>query len=353
MKIACTAIMFIAFGMLASCSTHTTETGKKDGATTQQADGSKLQGQIAAYTSRIQEGLDERQKGAALSHLPKAAELTPGTTFPSTQPASESTTQSATQAAASSTHADPSATSANASAQSAATAPAATRPASIQDLLPLLHERVQAQPQNLSLAMSLKLLDEALSPIPSAATPTTLPVTPMSQDERLMTDLATVLRTVPTQSTQNMATRSAPLIELAKLYASEGDLKIPIMTLASRVDSFGVYQPMEPRLPSGRRTPTLLYFEVSNFVNVKADNGFTTRLAYQDTLLTSDGMLVWRSNPEQTVDVCRNARHDFYMVKRITFPEALPVGQYVLKITVTDQASNKIATASMNVSVGQ
>lgn len=360
MKSASIALLLTASIMMASCATHVVEPPQKNSVTTQPAGGAPLQGQIAAYTARVQEGLDEREKGVAISNLPKAAELAPGAavtaTRPATQPAAPKATVTATAPAEKvEIHA-----AANAPAEVPATAPAVatTRPATIQELLPLLRERAAAQPQNLSLAMSLKLLEESIAPVPAPnapQVPATIPpyVVPNPQDDRILNDLASALRVIPAQSTQNIATRSAPLIELSKAYAAEGDLKIPVMALTTRVDSFGVYQPMEPRLPAGRRTPAVLYCEVSNFVSAKTDDGYVTKLAHQDTLLTSDGMLVWRSNPDQINDVCRNARNDFYMVKRINFPEALPVGNYVLKITVTDLASNKIATASINVSVGQ
>lgn len=344
---------------LAACSTHVVQPPQKNAVTTQPAGGPQLQGDIAAYTARVQEGLDEREKGVALSKLPKAAELNPATTFPATQPASQPATRAA-QAKTQPLEKEPAHAAANTPEHVATTAPAvaATRPATIQDLLPLLRARVESQPQNLQLAMSLKLLEESLSPMPApmpgaTATPGVAPAVPQTQDERILSDLSAVLRSVPSQSTQNIATRTAPLIDLARQYASEGDLKIPTLALATRVDSFGVYQPMAAHPPAGRRTPAVLYCEVSNFSSAKTDDGYTTKLAHQDTLLTSDGMLVWRSNPEQVTDVCRNERHDFYLVKRINFPEALPVGQYVLKLTVTDLASQKIATASMNVTVGQ
>lgn len=352
----------LAAATLSACGTRVIEPPKKDISATQPAGDSQLQGKIAAYTSRVQEGLDEREKGVALSQLPKARELTSTTTFPATAPASQpAARESSPQIKPQEKAPAPAVENKPAETPSAARPVAATRPATVQDLLPLLRERAAAQPQNLSLAMSLKLLEESIMPIPapnaSGAAPATQPfvpyMVPQPQDERLLNDLAAILRNTPAQSTQNMATRTAPLLDLAKTYAAEGDLKIPVLALTSRVDSFGVYQPMEGRLPAGRRTPAVLYCEVSNFLSTKSDDGYTTKLAHQDTLLTSDGMLVWRSNPEQIVDTCRNARQDFYLVKRINFPEALPVGSYVLKLTVTDQQSNKIASASINITVGQ
>ncbi len=307
---------------------HIGETKKEQSVTATTAP-SPLQEKIAAYTARVQAGLDDRVAGT----MPKAAPIVPDTQ-PATRPAHvEAATQPATMPSQASTR---------------PAEVAATRPASIQEILPLLRQRAAEQSQNLSLAMAIRLLEDSLSPVPLAP----IPGTPMTQDERIVADLTNALRAINSQPTDNMATRAAPIIELAKAYAAEGDLKIPVLALASRVDSYGVYLQINDKLPAGKRTAALLYCELRNFVSTKDDKGFTTRLTQQDTLLTSDGMLVWRSNPEQYVDVCRNARQDFYSVKRVTFPESLPAGRYTLKMVVTDQASNKIATASINIQIG-
>jgi hypothetical protein len=117
------------------------------------------------------------------------------------------------------------------------------------------------------------------------------------------------------------------------------------------VDSYGVYTPLAAKFPYGKRNMAIIYCEVANFGSLKSVEGestfYTTRLTQQDTLMTDDGLLVWRPNAEEIVDRSRNRRHDFYLVKRLTLPPTLAVGHYTLRMTVTDTQSNKIATASM------
>ena len=44
-------------------------------------------------------------------------------------------------------------------------------------------------------------------------------------------------------------------------------------------------------------------------------------------MVTDDNLLVWRPNPEEIEDRSRNQRHDFYLVKKLTIPETLAVGE--------------------------
>src|SRR5262249_53208988 len=96
----------------------------------------------------------------------------------------------------------------------------------------------------------------------------------------------------------------------------------------------------------------IIYCEVANFATKKSDDGlFTTRLAQQDSLITDDGLLVWRPNPEEVEDRSRNQRHDFYLVKKLTLPETLAIGKYTLRMSVTDKLSNKISMVSIPVEI--
>jgi hypothetical protein len=50
------------------------------------------------------------------------------------------------------------------------------------------------------------------------------------------------------------------------------------------------------------------------------------------------------------VDSCRNKRKDFFLPRLVRMP-AMPVGSYVLKVTMTDDASGKVAEASLSMEV--
>ena len=51
------------------------------------------------------------------------------------------------------------------------------------------------------------------------------------------------------------------------------------------------------------------------------------------------------------VDLSRNRRHDFYVYKKLTLPRTLGPGRYVLKVTIVDQQSQRVAENSMTVNL--
>ena len=109
---------------------------------------------------------------------------------------------------------------------------------------------------------------------------------------------------------------------------------------------------MEPKFASGQRHVVIIYCEVANFATRKTEEGlFQTHLAQQDTLITDDGLLVWRPNPEEIEDRSRNQRRDFYLVKKLTLPETLAIGKYTLRMAVTDKLSNKVAMSTIAIEI--
>jgi hypothetical protein len=149
-----------------------------------------------------------------------------------------------------------------------------------------------------------------------------------------------------------LADRAGPLIEAAKKWASTADLSLPKLVLASRVDSFGVYTKVEPKFEAGRRHSVIIYCEVANFASEKDKDGwYETRLAQQESLITEDGLLVWRPSAEEVEDRSLNQRKDFYMVKKLTLPETLAAGHYILRMSVTDRTSDKRAMVKLPVEI--
>ncbi len=149
-----------------------------------------------------------------------------------------------------------------------------------------------------------------------------------------------------------LADRAGPLIEAAKKWSSTADLALPKLVLASRVDSFGVYTAVEPKFEAGQRHSVIIYCEVANFASEKDKEGwYETRLAQQESLITEDGLLVWRPSAEEVEDRSLNQRKDFYMVKKLTIPETLAAGHYILRMSVTDRTSDKRAMVKLPVEI--
>ncbi len=222
---------------------------------------------------------------------------------------------------------------------------------SVDAVLDMLRKRVQARPQQLNYALALSLLEAAEmrktdDPVLAALTPS---------DQKLVSDLTGAVDAIsaqPLSPNAVLADRAGPLLNASQKWQSDADLKLPRLTLATRVDSFGVYTPVEPRFEYGKRHTVIIYCEVANFTAKRSEDGwYQTVLSQQDTLTTDDGLLVWRPNPEDAEDRSMNQRKDFYLVKKLTLPENLAIGKYTLKMSVTDKLAKKRAEVTMPIEI--
>jgi hypothetical protein len=141
-----------------------------------------------------------------------------------------------------------------------------------------------------------------------------------------------------------------PLLEMADRLRSQAQLSIPTVAFCSRVVSYGVYSPMESsKFPVGRNNELIVYNEASNFISIQgSDTIWRTRLRQEMVLYTDTGLAVWpeKSNAATFVDQSRNRRHDFFISRRVMLPSSLAAGKYILKITLTDEQSDRVVEAS-------
>jgi hypothetical protein len=171
-------------------------------------------------------------------------------------------------------------------------------------------------------------------------------------DQKVFSDLLAALEAMKASPNSTLAQRTAPILEAAQSWRQDADLTLPRLVLASRVDSFGVFAPVAGTFDQGKRYTVILYCEVANFCSQKTGEGwYSTRLSQQESLITEDGLLVWRPNSEEIEDRSLNQRHDFYLVKKLTIPETLAAGKYSLRMSVTDRNSNKIAVMNLPIEI--
>jgi hypothetical protein len=141
-----------------------------------------------------------------------------------------------------------------------------------------------------------------------------------------------------------------PLVEMADRLRSQGQLAIPTVAFCTQVDSFGVYRPMaSSRFFAGRENDLIVYNEAANFTSVQGnDTIWRTRLKQEMVLYTDTGLAVWpeKSNGATFLDQSRHRRHDFFISRLIRLPSSLAAGNYVLKIILTDEESNRVVEAS-------
>ena len=210
----------------------------------------------------------------------------------------------------------------------------------------VLRKNVAEHP-TLNTALALALLDgdkpgDAFKKLPES-------------DQKLAGDLLTALDAMKARaSAATLAERAGPIVDAAKAWQETADLALPRLVLATRVDSFGVFSPINGTFEQGKRHTVIIYCEVANFISKKGDDGwYSTRLSQQETLFTEDGLLVWRPNVEEVEDRSLNQRHDFYLVKKLTIPETLAAGKYTLRMSVTDRngKTDKIKIVEMPIEI--
>jgi hypothetical protein len=151
------------------------------------------------------------------------------------------------------------------------------------------------------------------------------------------------------------STKVAPLIDMADRLRSQAELNIPTLALCSKVDGFGAYDPIEPaRFVAGKDHMVVLYCEVENFTSRQDSKQlWVTRFQQEAVLYTETGLPIWEDKTKGIVDMSRNRRHDFFIVKLVKLPANLTVGRYLMKVSVVDQlpSPNRIAEKPLQVQI--
>lgn len=122
------------------------------------------------------------------------------------------------------------------------------------------------------------------------------------------------------------------------------DPVISNMALCTKVTTFGVYEELPPEaLIAGRAVHAVVYSEIDYLTSERgADGLYESRLATRLELFTAEGKSLWHQEEPEIRDSCRRRRRDFFVAQRMTLPPTLPVGDYVLKLTVEDLSSGRM-----------
>ncbi|MEX1095499.1 MAG: hypothetical protein WED34_05585 [Planctomycetales bacterium] len=125
------------------------------------------------------------------------------------------------------------------------------------------------------------------------------------------------------------------------------------VTFCHKISSYGNYERFD-RDEFNPGQPVLVYAEVGNFTSeATADGLYRTMLKSTIEVYKAgrDGDLVERLTFPATEDLCRNHRQDYFHSYEFTIPPRASLGPHVLKLTVEDQLSRKLATYSVNFTV--
>lgn len=133
----------------------------------------------------------------------------------------------------------------------------------------------------------------------------------------------------------------------------EANLQLRNVAFCRKITSFGNFEQFErDEYSPGQRV--LLYSEVVNFKSVPqpSDGFYRTKLTSTVEILRSgQSQPLSKIEFDPTVDLCRSYRQDYFHSYELKIPEQLNAGDYVLKLTVEDNHSGKLATYTLNFTV--
>lgn len=314
---------------------------------TKPADAAALAEQTNDYARRIAELLEKRRQAATQPAHPKpvavtqptepAATTAPAATVPASQPAEMASTQPTTKPATK-------------PAISAAPRPVPTT----QSLGAKLRQQAQASPRDLR-----SVFDEQLYQLLEGnAVPQKQAMAALSAEDRriaeaLLSGLAAAREQIKQGENQMQGAKVQPLLDMADQIRTLAPLRVPTVAICTRVDGYGIYEPIEPaRVRSHRDTAVVLYSEVAGFTSRQGDRRiWETRLTQEVCLYNEQGMVVWRDRSNTIVDNSRNCRRDFFIARVIRIPGTLPEGKYILKVSVMDTLGSKVAEGSLPIQV--
>lgn len=144
----------------------------------------------------------------------------------------------------------------------------------------------------------------------------------------------------------------AQLQDAVRRMQEKANLRMRNVNFCRKIDNFGNYTRFE-RDEFSPKQVVLVYAEFDNIRSELTTEGmYRTVLQSRIELLTPDGRPIQEAMDfSPTQDLCRNPRKDYFLNYRFSIPEGLPLGPYVMKLTVRDQLSQKVSTETLNFTV--
>ena len=215
-----------------------------------------------------------------------------------------------------------------------------------------LADRIKADPLDVAAHVDYQLLQM----VNDRSVPALDVISPLPQEDReivsaLLDGLSNFRNGIRTGGNALLSQKVAPLVDMADRVRSQTTLSIPSLVLCRDVKQFGVYQPFENnRFPLGEKHLVVVYCEVANFVSqLNSRSMWETKLKYEVLLYTdSDAALqVWQQKSTPVIDHSHSRRRDFFIAKLLELPQDLPIGGYLMKVSIIDDTANRIAEATV------
>jgi len=212
--------------------------------------------------------------------------------------------------------------------------------------------RIKADPLDVAAHVDYQLLQM----VNDRSVPALDVISPLPQEDReivsaLLDGLSNFRNGIRNGGNALLSQKVAPLVEMADRVRSQTTLSIPSLVLCRDVKQYGIYQPFENnRFPLGEKHLVVVYCEVANFVSqLNSRSMWETKLKYEVLLYTdSDAALqVWQQKSTPVVDQSHSRRRDFFIAKLLELPQDLPIGGYLMKVSIIDDTANRIAEATV------
>ena len=130
-------------------------------------------------------------------------------------------------------------------------------------------------------------------------------------------------------------------------------LELRNVSFSHKIDGFGNFQRFDrDEFKAGQ--PVLVYAELRNFKSEPNPQGlFRTLIKSRIEIYKAgpNGGLVFTQDFPATEDLSSSLRHDYYHSYMLRLPETLTLGPHILKLTLEDQLSNKLASYSLRFAV--
>jgi hypothetical protein len=182
---------------------------------------------------------------------------------------------------------------------------------------------------------------DSLAPIPGAS--------PTEQDywSKQLFALSTYLDAERVPDTKQRAAGALIHFDAARAKLAElATLQVRNLVFVDSVDGYGLYHP-HAALKFKPGEQVTLYAEVDNYSSESTKDGYRTSLATSYEVVDLQGRRVDGAQFPEVEDICRNQRRDFHMQYGITLPTRIYVGEYELRLIITDQLSHKIGQATV------
>ncbi|HEY2252669.1 MAG TPA: hypothetical protein VGH74_16460 [Planctomycetaceae bacterium] len=133
----------------------------------------------------------------------------------------------------------------------------------------------------------------------------------------------------------------------------KASLELRNVTFCHKISNFGNFEKY-PREEFSPGQEVLLYAEVANIHSEPIPDG-KFRTSLKSTIEVyhhgAQGQLIERIDLPEAIDICRTHRRDYFHSYQYTIPAKLALGPHLLKLTVEDQLSRRVATYTLNFTV--